>query len=509
MTALIVDDEKVICDGLRTLIERLGLPELTTLRTAYRADDALQIAREIMPDILITDIRMPGKTGLELIADARRLRPDLRAIVVTGHDDFELVREALRLEAIDYLLKPATRDELRASLLRAIREIDEIRETSAALTNDRWSYFQSLIDATWPWFAEGVDITPAAVRRLDEGLRERIGFEAAMLVAFESPAEDAGALGRALLERVSPASGGDAIWRLREEGTATIGVVAAATTERLTDTVDALARAARAQRDLHLSYAGPRSGIHSLPSLMDSLRRARVRKFSDDDSVHEYCGTGRPLDSDRWVQDKANELADRLRRSPHAELARIAEIAEAIGEAAENPDRVVGLWSALEECLQRALGRSSLSLPPIEGFFTIGQAARSAVRVIQRAAHGATGPEHRAVGQAKAFVAEHYHEQHTMQDVADRLGMSYAYFSTLFKQQTGETYSGYLTRIRMEEAARLLDAGLPVAVVAGRVGYLYPKHFTRAFKRFQGRTPQQYTAGQAAPDASDDSLPTP
>ena len=135
------------------------------------------------------------------------MRPDLRAIVVTGHDDFELVREALRLEAIDYLLKPATRDELRASLLRAIREIDEIRETSAALDEHRWSYFHSLIDATWPWFAEGVDITPAAVRRLDEGLRERIGFEAAMLVAFESPAEDAGALGRALLERVSPASG--------------------------------------------------------------------------------------------------------------------------------------------------------------------------------------------------------------------------------------------------------------------------------------------------------------
>ncbi|MFW6313258.1 MAG: helix-turn-helix transcriptional regulator, partial [Spirochaetota bacterium] len=115
----------------------------------------------------------------------------------------------------------------------------------------------------------------------------------------------------------------------------------------------------------------------------------------------------------------------------------------------------------------------------------------------------------RAVGQAKAFVAEHYHEQHTMQDVADRMGMSYAYFSTLFKQQTGETYSGYLTRIRMEEAARLLDAGLPVSKVAGRVGYLYPKHFTRAFKRFQGQTPQQYTAGQAAPHAPDDCRPTP
>ena len=43
MTALIVDDEKVICDGLRTLVERLALPELTTIRTAYRADDALQI----------------------------------------------------------------------------------------------------------------------------------------------------------------------------------------------------------------------------------------------------------------------------------------------------------------------------------------------------------------------------------------------------------------------------------------------------------------------------------
>ncbi|MFW5741762.1 MAG: response regulator transcription factor [Spirochaetota bacterium] len=509
MTVLIVDDEKVICDGLRTLIERLGLPELTTLRTAYRADDALQIAREITPHILITDIRMPGKTGLELIADARRVRPDLRAIIVTGYDDFELVREALRLEAIDYLLKPATRDEVRAALKRAVDEIRRIEESRNALDNERQSYFDSLIDAAWPWFAEGVDITPGAVRRLDEGLHERIGFEAVMSVAFESRADDAAALGRALLDRVSSATGGEAIWRLREKGTATIGVVAAATTKRLTDSVHALARAARAQRDLHFSYAEPRSGIHSLPSLMESLRRARVRKLSDDDPVHVYRGTDRPLDSDRWVQDTANDLAERFRRSPRAELTLIAEIAKAIGEAAENPDRVVGLWRALEHYLRRAVGRSSLSLPPIEGFFTVEQAARSVAETIQRAAHGATGHEHRAVGQAKAFVAEHYHEQHTMQDVADRMGMSYAYFSTLFKQQTGETYSGYLTRIRMEEAARLLDAGLPVSKVAGRVGYLYPKHFTRAFKRFQGQTPQQYTAGQAAPHAPDDCRPTP
>lgn len=511
MTALIVDDEKVICDGLRTLVGRLDLQELTTLRTAYRADDALQIVREIMPDILITDVRMPGKTGLELIADARRVRPDLRAIIVTGHDDFQLVREALRLEAIDYLLKPATRDELRAALLRAMEEINEIRESRAALANDRLSYFDSLIDATWPWFAEGVDITPTTVRRLDQGLRERVGFDTVMMVAFESQTHEAVALGRALLTRIASATGDDVLWRLREVEAAGIGVLVAATPQKLLDAVNALARAARAEGHLHVSYAGPRSGIRSLPALMDTLRRARVRKLSDDGYVHEYHDSDRLADSDRWAETRAQELADLLRRNPHAEHSPIARTAEAIREAAKDPDRLVALYDALEKNLQKALqrspGRGSFKLPRIADFFTADKAARSIATAVERTTgYAPPGSEHRAVSRAKAFVAEHYHEQHTMQDVADRLGTSYAYFSTLFKQQTGETYSGYLTRVRMEEAARLLgETGLPVAEVAARVGYLYPKHFSRAFKKFHGRSPQQYAAGEA----TDDRPPTP
>ena len=139
---------------------------------------------------------------------------------------------------------------------------------------------------------------------------------------------------------------------------------------------------------------------------MDSLRRARVRKLSDDDSVHEYCGTGRPLDSDRWVQDKANELADRLRRSPHAELARIAEIAEAIGEAAANPDRVRPL-----ECARRMPATSPWTelavAAPDRGLLhdRTGRTVEAAHRTVPRVA--ATGPEHNAshvaIRQAKAI----------------------------------------------------------------------------------------------------------
>lgn len=510
MTALIVDDEKVICDGLRTLVERLALPELTTVRTAYRADDALQIVREIVPDILVTDIRMPGKTGLELIADARRVRPDLRAIIVTGYDDFELVREALRLEAIDYLLKPATRNEVRAALERAIDEIRRIEETRTALDNERQSFFDSLIDTAWPWFAEGVHLTPAAIRRLDDGLRERIGFNTTMLVAFESETEDPSVVGRELLTGVAPAGGEELVWRLREEGAASIGILAAATSGALTETARALARAAQHGERLHVSYAGPRTGVGSLPAMMAALRLARVRKLVDDGYVHEYLETGQLADSDTWARAKARDLADALRRTPEAERSRLRWAADAVRDAAGDPNRLLAFWTALEETLRRETPPGTLGLPAIAGFFTADGAARAIVAAVDRTSDDAAVTQHRAVVRARAFVAEHYHEQHTMQDVADRLGMSYAYFSTLFKQQTGDTYSHYLTRVRMEEAARLFDeSDMPVAEVAARVGYLYPKHFTRAFKRFHGRTPQQYVAGQAAQSQPDDGPPTP
>ena len=125
---VILDDEPWSRQLVKSLIEwdRLGLV------AAGEADDGesgLTLISELAPDIVITDMRMPGMDGTELLRALRVSHPDIRTLVMSGYDDFSLVREALKSHAVDYLLKPLDPVELNKVLSAIVRELDA--ETAA------------------------------------------------------------------------------------------------------------------------------------------------------------------------------------------------------------------------------------------------------------------------------------------------------------------------------------------------------------------------------------------
>lgn len=124
MTRMIVaDDELLIRQGLETIswadygIELAG--------TAANGIEALELVKSVMPSILLTDIRMPGMDGLKLIDAARKIVPDLRSILLTGYQDFEYAHTAIKLGAIEYILKPSDPSEIVDAVLKAKKQIDE------------------------------------------------------------------------------------------------------------------------------------------------------------------------------------------------------------------------------------------------------------------------------------------------------------------------------------------------------------------------------------------------
>ncbi|MFW5684191.1 MAG: response regulator transcription factor [Spirochaetota bacterium] len=494
MNLLIVDDEKIICEGLRTLVERLELPDLTSIRTSYRADDALQIAAEFQPDVLITDIRMPGKSGLELIAEMRTIQPHVRPIVVTGHDDFELVREALRLETIDYLLKPATRDGGRRAIERAFAEVRLEGASRDREADERIRYFDSVMDAAWPWFAEGTSLTDQTVSYLETTLRDRIGLDQFVVMTFEHELGDHEFHARSILERIAT-EGAARLWRLRDQpaDAAAIAVLATGGAEAAREIMTRIEEATLATSGLHCSLAGPRRSLRALPGLRRDSELARVGKLSDGARVYHAPEAPAPATYDGWLESHALKVVVWLMEDRQDD----AEPSEELARAASSPLRLVALWHELERALRTSTGRQDLTLPTVTRFYRVEDAINALREAVRPSRTEYSDEEHAVVRQARNFVGEHFHEQHTMQDVAARLGVSYAYFSTLFKQHTGETYSHYLTRVRMEQARRLLEeVRIPVAEVATRVGYLYPKHFTRAFKKYWGVSPRAYVAGE-------------
>lgn len=118
MRVLTVDDEPLILSGLVKII-REAAPAGTEVRQALNAYEALALMKDYMPDVTITDLNMPEKNGFELIEEARQGGGCDRFIILTGYDEFEYVRKALRAGVVDYLLKPIDKNEI-ASLLERV-----------------------------------------------------------------------------------------------------------------------------------------------------------------------------------------------------------------------------------------------------------------------------------------------------------------------------------------------------------------------------------------------------
>lgn len=121
---LIVDDEQLERDGLYSMIDWSNF-KISDIMTAKNGFDALRKAEKMKPDILITDVKMPGMTGLELVVKLKDKIENLKVIFTSGYDDADFMRNALRLNAYEYILKPVVKQELIDAVQRICNDMDK------------------------------------------------------------------------------------------------------------------------------------------------------------------------------------------------------------------------------------------------------------------------------------------------------------------------------------------------------------------------------------------------
>ena len=112
---VIVDDEEIIANGLKTILP-WDQYDCQVVGMAYDGEEGLSLIRKARPDILFTDIRMPGLDGLSMIAALKSEFPRLQITVLTGFRDFEYAQTAIKLGVCRFLLKPSKMDELHEAL---------------------------------------------------------------------------------------------------------------------------------------------------------------------------------------------------------------------------------------------------------------------------------------------------------------------------------------------------------------------------------------------------------
>lgn len=148
MKLLIVDDEPVIVEALSAIVQNSSLGFQKVLG-AFDAASALGMIGQFSPDIILTDIRMPGMSGIDLIGWLRKEKYKARTIILSAYREFDYVQQALRLGASDYILKPVSEEKLLECLGKVIAQAQKDQYEAA-----HSSRYYELLNKSTPLFGK-------------------------------------------------------------------------------------------------------------------------------------------------------------------------------------------------------------------------------------------------------------------------------------------------------------------------------------------------------------------
>ncbi len=160
----IADDEVWITLGLKKLLEKTGF-DVWVVGTANNGLTAKEEIAEFRPDVVFTDIRMPGLNGLELLSAIHEVSPETKVVMISGYAEFSYAQEAVQRHAFDYLVKPIKEEDLRRVLGNILKEKGEdpsSSENEASSSNDRM--IDSVIGEIREHYTEDIQLTTLAAK---------------------------------------------------------------------------------------------------------------------------------------------------------------------------------------------------------------------------------------------------------------------------------------------------------------------------------------------------------
>lgn len=515
MRILLVEDEPMFRKGLAKMIGGLNMG-WEVCGEAENGEEAEQLIENLCPDLVITDIRMPLMDGLELLQRVKAAHPDIAVIVITGYQDFQYAQSALRSGALDMLVKPCSKQDICLVLDKAAaavavkreRRRSEQREETRRLDNALREQFLRL-----PCRPE----TAAVLQRRICGTQMILLHIEDYFPAHKQYAKkDIPLLQFAVLNIV-----GEVFKEVQGEADHLLIVE--------TGCFALFFRELVKEQELHQAIAG---SLLSFLGLQAKLQKAVTVGTLEQlpDLYEEWVGVrqsgtaagGVPasaLSRDETFYSLPEGAPSRLKQQMIAEqlnelikegkLKELKECLEQLTEAvcASGPDvrklEALSLEFALQDTARKQLeAEYDYGLLPkrIERLHECGSLkelrewlAEETGRFLEAQAEWQRKYGGNSVAAAIRYMEEHYAEQLTLTAVAVQAHLSPAYFSHLFKKETGRSFVTFLIEMRMDKAKQLLaGTNLNVTEVAGIVGYDLPNYFAKLFKQFSGFTPKEY-----------------
>ena len=531
---LIADDEYWTREKLRQMIHWQDYA-LEFLEPAIDGEDALAKIESERPDILITDINMPFISGTELIKIVREKYPEIISFVISGYDDFEYVREALTGGAVNYLLKPVSKIDLVNALSKSLEIISQRQKHQSEQQDTRMRLLKAsslLLDREFSYFLREKEAAFTPNISLNTSLD--IAGNSVMLVKIHDLREIKAAYNYDL--NLYSYNTKQQIRSWFEGAEVMVFNNTSRTNEFLIfsniefSQIDQIAK--KMLKGLQ-EYSGSVITIiinehsFSVDNIRDvykqTIRLLEFRPFSKESLIlttrDNRQGKGETEKAERFGAEQSGSLG-RLIEGGH-KSAIISWIEQYL-----NLDSEDGSLSFFEEkqatqSVIQYLYQRLCPVPDPQSMLKMEdqiEAADSYIDMIDKEAlselfRGIVDSmleekteqtdisAQDAVEKAIAYVNEHYCEKITLTGIAQMVGVSSSYFSTMFSRLTGENLIAYITRLRIEKAAELIRSGsFNLTETAFMVGYEDYAYFSRIFRKAMGVSPRDYASNQKTED---------
>ncbi|SFB62060.1 two-component system, response regulator YesN [Cohnella sp. OV330] len=545
MKVVIVDDERHVREAVRLLVdwETLGIREI---HEAANGEEAAALIERVRPGIVVTDMMMPVRGGLDLLAWLQANNPEIQKIVISGHDDFHLVRGTMQHGGQDYLLKPIDPEQLTGALARAVArwneqdrsrkhelarnmEINQLRPVmrdrmfSDLLGGDPYGNAQTVllnesgaphpssclvavldVDSASPEVADRyarhrdllyftlTNIADEVLRRGERGIACR-NLRAESEILLFVWADPRAARPEATLEETLSAINDGCFLTLKCRFDFGIG------------TVQPFPQGAA------ISYQSARAALHERNLLAERTYHYRPEaagarpSFAPPrlDAYEEGLRLAVLGGSDRQIGEAVGRWMAEVRRMPRISGEQLQRWRNDFGEMLRRWRETKGTRADVPGDGRARSGEADEDPAPT-GVFPMDAHGRLDLDRLEamlrdfltayaRSRSAAGQQAQSAIPAVVRYIEQHYNKELTLQDIASRFYLSREYISRRFKQETGENLIDFLGRIRIDKAKLLLEnPHFKISQVAEMVGYQDEKYFSKVFKKLTGLSPNQY-----------------
>lgn len=533
LKVFLVEDESVIREGFRDKIpwEQYGFQ---LVGEAGDGEMALPMIRKLKPDLLITDIKMPFMDGLSLSEIVKEEFPKIKIIIISGYDDFEYARQAIKAGVDQYLLKPITRTTLRGVLLEMKEKIEqgmEQKDYQAQYQDEVQEFEQFSLRRFFEKILEGkLSVKEIYEEAAAQSLQLTASCYNLLLFSIYEKAEVSSRESRERLIRkqeevfhyflrhpqyilfrfnvscygVLIKSEQFQMEELTENSLAHFKEVCAPEEDHLEwyvaagTEVERLSMLPQCYKDAnhYFAYRFIKPGLHVLSetTLSDCLAGQGEKNIGtvdfmqmDPEIIRDFLSRGEDKEIHDFVESYLyniqNALKSRMFRSYVILNIRFAVVAflESIGaDQAEYLEEI-------EHAVQMIRSEDSEIFEYFAGMLETAMGIRDRINSCQGG---------KMLKKALDYIDDHYDcDTLSLNLVAENIGMSASYLSAIFSQNMQKTFVEYVTEKRIEKAKKLLkQTDKNSGEIAKEVGYKDSHYFSFVFKKLQGCSPREYRA---------------